>query len=115
VGELQRAGPGAAPAERRVMTVEDARGQTRATEVPVPPVEGGEQRLVARLRAGEEAAFAELVDRYHQSLVRLAMGYVPSRAVAEEVVQETWLAVVQGIDRFAGPDVRRSRPGSSAS
>jgi RNA polymerase sigma-70 factor (ECF subfamily) len=73
-----------------------------AAAEPVPMIDHPEQRLIARLRAGDEAAFAELVDRYHQSLIRLAMSYVSSRAVAEEVVQETWLAVVQGIDRFAG-------------
>jgi RNA polymerase sigma-70 factor (ECF subfamily) len=56
--------------------------------------------LVAALRAGEEAAFAALIDRYQASLVRLAMLYVPNRAAAEDVVQETWLGVLQGIDRF---------------
>ncbi|HEX9372721.1 MAG TPA: sigma-70 family RNA polymerase sigma factor [Roseiflexaceae bacterium] len=61
-----------------------------------------ELRLVAALRAGDEAAFATLIDRYHASLLRLAMLYVPSRAVAEEVAQETWLGVLQGIGRFEG-------------
>lgn len=59
-----------------------------------------EGEVVARLRDGDERAFAELVDLYHEALVRLAMTYVPNRAVAEEVVQETWLAVVRGVDRF---------------
>jgi RNA polymerase sigma-70 factor, ECF subfamily len=58
--------------------------------------------LIAGLRAGDEAAFARLVDRYHGSFVRLARHYVPSRAVAEEVAQETWLAVIEGIHRFEG-------------
>ena len=57
-------------------------------------------RLVNALRAGDESAFAALLERYHASLLRLAMVYVRNRAVAEEVVQETWLGVVQGIDRF---------------
>lgn len=61
-----------------------------------------EGRLIARLRAGDEAAFAGLVDRYHGPFVRLALHHVPSRAVAEEVAQETWLAVIEGIDRFEG-------------
>jgi RNA polymerase sigma-70 factor, ECF subfamily len=61
-----------------------------------------ERRLVERLRAGDEAAFAELVERHSPSLLRLARMYVPSRAVAEEVVQETWLGVLRGIDRFEG-------------
>ncbi len=59
-----------------------------------------DERLVAALRRGEEAAFAELVDRYNAALLRLAATFVRDRAVAEEVVQETWLGVLQGIDRF---------------
>ena len=61
-----------------------------------------EQRLVDSLRAGDELAFEMLIDRYHAPLLRLAMLYVPSRAVAEEVVQETWLGVLQGLARFEG-------------
>jgi RNA polymerase sigma-70 factor (ECF subfamily) len=57
-------------------------------------------QLVAALRRGDERAFASLLDMYHSSLVRLAMVYVGSRAVAEEVAQETWLGVIKGIDRF---------------
>jgi RNA polymerase sigma-70 factor (ECF subfamily) len=56
--------------------------------------------LVKAIAARDPDAFAFLLDRYHPSLVRLAQQYVPSRAVADEVVQETWLAVIQGIDRF---------------
>ena len=56
--------------------------------------------LVKALEARDADAFAYLLDRYHPALVRLAQQYVPSRAVAEEVVQETWLAVIEGIDRF---------------
>jgi RNA polymerase sigma-70 factor (ECF subfamily) len=59
-------------------------------------------QLVAELRVGDEAAFAKLVDDYGPTLLRLALAHVPSRAVAEEVVQETWLAVLRGIDRFEG-------------
>jgi RNA polymerase sigma-70 factor, ECF subfamily len=58
--------------------------------------------LVASLRSGDEEAFAELVRRWGPSLLRLAQVHVPSRSVAEEVVQETWLAVLRGIDRFEG-------------
>ena len=58
--------------------------------------------LVARLQTGDEAAFVELVHRYQDRLVRLAQSMVGSRAVAEEVTQETWLAVVRGIERFEG-------------
>lgn len=57
---------------------------------------------VAALRRGDEAAFLALVDRHHAALVRVATAYVGRRAVAEEVAQETWLAVVRGLDAFAG-------------
>ena len=56
--------------------------------------------LIAALRAGDENAFAELVDRLHPSLVRIARLYVSTHAVAEEVAQETWLGVLNGLDRF---------------
>ena len=59
-------------------------------------------RLIASLRAGDEAAFATLVRMYNRSLQRLARMFVSSDAVAEEVVQEVWLAVLTGLDRFEG-------------
>jgi RNA polymerase sigma-70 factor (ECF subfamily) len=58
--------------------------------------------LLDALRAGDEAAFASLVTRYHTRLLRFAESLVPSQAVAEEVVQDTWLGVVRGIHRFEG-------------
>ena len=58
--------------------------------------------LVEALRRREETAFVELVESYGASLLRLALTFVRSRAVAEEVVQETWLGVLKGIDRFEG-------------
>jgi RNA polymerase sigma-70 factor (ECF subfamily) len=58
--------------------------------------------LLNRLRGGDETAFQALVERHHAAMVRVAMAYVPSRAIAEDVAQETWLAVVQGLDRFEG-------------
>ena len=56
--------------------------------------------LIAALRAGDTDGFATLVDRHSPAMVRVAMAYVPSRAAAEEVVQETWIAVMRGIDGF---------------
>jgi len=56
--------------------------------------------LVARLLGGEEAAFAELVERFHTHLIRLALVFVRDRSVAEEVVQDTWVAVIQGLPAF---------------
>jgi RNA polymerase sigma-70 factor (ECF subfamily) len=61
-----------------------------------------EDDLVSRLRAREEAAFVTLVSELHTELLRTALRYVESRAVAEEVLQNTWLAVVGGINRFEG-------------
>jgi RNA polymerase sigma-70 factor (ECF subfamily) len=61
-----------------------------------------DQELVDRLRSGDETAFAELVRRYHRLMLRVARGYVRTDAVAEEVVQEAWLAVVRGVERFEG-------------
>jgi len=61
-----------------------------------------ESQLLEALRAGDEAAFAEVVRAYHSSLLRVAQIYVSSRAAAEEVVQETWEAVLAGIERFEG-------------
>jgi RNA polymerase sigma-70 factor, ECF subfamily len=56
--------------------------------------------LLARLRDGDEQAFTDLVGRYHSSMLRLALSFVSSQAVAEEVVQDTWLAVLRGLGRF---------------
>ena len=64
--------------------------------------QASEQDLVERLRAGDEEAFAELVRRYHRLMLRVARGYVRTDAIAEEVVQEAWIAVLRGIERFEG-------------
>ncbi len=58
--------------------------------------------LIKRLRDGDEEAFLALVARYQGSMLRLARSFVPSAAVAEEVVQDTWIGVLRGIDGFAG-------------
>jgi RNA polymerase sigma-70 factor, ECF subfamily len=72
------------------------RRRHRATQ---PPDEDAE--LVARLRAGDEQAFVALVARHHAAMLRLAGTFVSSTAVAEEVVQDTWVGVLRGIDGFA--------------
>jgi RNA polymerase sigma-70 factor, ECF subfamily len=61
---------------------------------------GLEQDLLDRLRAGDEDAFARLVERYHRQLIRIASAFVANGETAEEVAQETWLALLTGIDRF---------------
>ncbi|HEY6836365.1 MAG TPA: sigma-70 family RNA polymerase sigma factor [Gaiellaceae bacterium] len=61
-----------------------------------------ERELVDALRSGDEDAFRELVREYQPSLVRVARMYVPTQVAAEEVAAETWLAVLNGLDRFEG-------------
>jgi RNA polymerase sigma-70 factor, ECF subfamily len=61
-----------------------------------------DNELVAALKRGDEATFAALVDAWSPGLMRMAQMFVRDRAVAEEVVQETWIAVLRGIDRFEG-------------
>jgi len=58
--------------------------------------------IVERLRAGDEATFMMLVEEHQAAMLRIARMYVSSRAVAEEVVQEAWLGIVKGLDRFQG-------------
>ncbi len=65
-------------------------------------VEAAEAELLDALRAGEESAFVALVQQHHASILRVARIYVSNRATAEEVAQETWLAVLNGLDRFEG-------------
>jgi|SRR5579884_2002673 len=60
----------------------------------------GEHCLIKRLKAGDEAAFARLVEQYHSTLLLLARKYVRSQCSAEEVVQETWMGVLQGLASF---------------
>jgi RNA polymerase sigma-70 factor (ECF subfamily) len=79
-----------------------SRGVSGHRSEPAATPGGDETRLLAGLRAGDEQAFVQLLDRYHRSLVRLATVYVGSPAEAEEVAQETWLAVLRGLDRFEG-------------
>jgi RNA polymerase sigma-70 factor, ECF subfamily len=71
-------------------------------ESPAALVSAEEAELLARLRAGDERAFETLVDRHYGTMLAVARGYVKSRAVAEEVVQEAWLGVLKGLDRFEG-------------
>ena len=65
-------------------------------------VAGDESELLASLRAGDEAAFARLVDDWSRPMLLLARGFVSTEASAEEVVQDTWLAVIRGLDGFEG-------------
>jgi RNA polymerase sigma-70 factor, ECF subfamily len=64
--------------------------------------QGDEAALLAALRAGDERAFAHLVDLHQASLVRVARQYVPTQEIAEEVAQEAWLGLLRGLDTFEG-------------
>ncbi len=80
------------PIPHRAGLAPEARGSSREEE----------RSLLAALRRGDEAAFSRIVERYHASMVRVARLYVESAAVAEEVAQEAWLGVLQGLDGFQG-------------
>jgi RNA polymerase sigma-70 factor, ECF subfamily len=69
---------------------------------PAPGMLPSDAELVARLRGGDEAAFAALLDSWSRGMLRAARAYVASDEAAEDVVQETWLAITRGIDRFEG-------------
>jgi RNA polymerase sigma-70 factor, ECF subfamily len=69
---------------------------------PARKIADDELELLMRLRAGDQAAFLDLVAIHQSMLLRLACSFVSSQAVAEEVVQDTWLGVLRGIDDFAG-------------
>ncbi len=77
----------------------DARNETAPAD---------DAKLVQAIRDGDEAAFAGLVEELTGPLTRLALAHVPSRAIAEEVVADTWLAVLTGIDRFEGRSALRT-------
>jgi len=61
-----------------------------------------DRALVDRLRAGDEATFLSIVEKNHRAMIRVAMGYVSSEGVAEEVVQEAWVGILQGLHKFEG-------------
>jgi RNA polymerase sigma-70 factor, ECF subfamily len=69
---------------------------------PILCVMESDREFLLRLRSGDEQAFVGLVRRYHEPMVRLAASFVPNRAIAEEVVQDTWLAVLRGLEGFEG-------------
>ncbi|MCV7430875.1 sigma-70 family RNA polymerase sigma factor [Mycolicibacterium bacteremicum] len=80
-----------------------ARGcHERSDGVTVTVPGAGEAALVTALRGGDEAAVAALVEQHTPAMLGVARGYVPTHEIAEEVVQETWIALLKGIDRFEG-------------
>ncbi len=88
-------------------TYNDTIGTRGAFPQVTSPAKGGglakdDTALLDRLRTGDDSAFNDLVSRHHGALIRMAMGHVADREVAEEVVQDTWMAVIEGLDRFEG-------------
>ena len=75
---------------------------TAALAIASVAVADDDAALVGRLQSGDETAFVELVRRYQPRLLRLAESTVGRGAVAQEVTQDTWLAVFRGVDRFEG-------------
>jgi RNA polymerase sigma-70 factor, ECF subfamily len=73
----------------------------RRSALPAPQPDP-DAPLLDRLRSGDERAFMILVERYRPAMLRLAAGYVPSHAIAEEVVQDAWLGFLRGLGRFEG-------------
>ena len=71
-------------------------------------VPSDDRRVLEALRRGDENAFLALVNKHHAAMLRVASGYVSSRAVAEEVVQEAWLGVLKGLGSFEGRSSLRS-------
>lgn len=76
--------------------------RTQVVRATGPGLSREDMKLIARLRQGDEQAFDELVNKHHGALVRMALGHVADREVAEEVVQDTWMAVIEGLTRFEG-------------
>jgi RNA polymerase sigma-70 factor, ECF subfamily len=81
---------------------EAPRGKSTESKPRAADVACTEAELVQRLLSGDEQAFVRLVDKHHGSMLRLAQVFVSNRSVAEEVVQETWLAVIRGLVTFQG-------------
>ena len=86
------------------MTISAPPLQVRAeSDVPAPRVSGADDsELVDRLRRGDETAFATIVNGWSPMMFRVARSHVSTDASCEEVVQETWMAVIRGLDRFEG-------------
>lgn len=83
---------------QQASVIRDPRSDGRVAQVAAPD----DRSVIDALRRGDETAFTHLVDHYHASLRRVARLYVSNRAVAEEIVQDTWLGVIQGLWAFEG-------------
>lgn len=98
----------AAATTRRESIGQSPRALSNTPAVPPRSLPSDEQWLLTRLRQSDEQAFDELVTKHHGALIRMAMGHVGDREVAEEVVQDTWMAVIESLDRFEGRSALRT-------
>lgn len=91
---------------RQLRTPEERVGMLPNASLPPPPVRGTasveDQLLLRALRNRDEAAFSQVLDDHFPGMLRIALGYVSNTAIAEEVVQDTWVAAIEGIGRFEG-------------
>ena len=87
---------------KRLRRPEERVGTLSNAALPPPSTDSAEadDAIVGSLRRGDERAYAELIDQYYVPMLHVALTYVRSRDEAEEVIQDTWLAVISGIDRF---------------
>lgn len=90
--------PGEAPASARPGSLIGAASAVPGTRAP----KADDSAIVERLLMGDESAFAEIVTGWSPVMLRVARGHVSTEASCEEIVQETWMAVVRGLDRFEG-------------
>src|SRR5207237_719526 len=86
----------------RSLLVCPPRGGSMVEQTALARTISEDERVLAALRVGDEQAFLVLVQRLHPSMLHVALAFVPSRAVAEEVVQEAWLGVLKGLAQFEG-------------
>jgi RNA polymerase sigma-70 factor, ECF subfamily len=85
---------------RRLRRPEERVGNVTNADLPPPASSDDEAILIERIRANDNAAFEHVLDLYHSAMLRVAMNYVRSIEEAEEIIQETWIAVLSGIQRF---------------
>src|SRR3954468_18635831 len=94
------------------MRVVDSTSRTRSTDdrryAPGVVTSSTDDAIVAGVRSGDEAIFAQLLNDWSRSMLLLARTFVSTEASAEEVVQDTWLAVLRGIARFEGRSALRT-------
>ncbi len=99
VPNANRKGVGRIRSKESIVMNDTHQSQTEADELRLA---NQKLDLIQSLRNGDEKAFSILIDRYYSSLLRLAMTFVPNQGAAEQVVEETWMGVLEGIVRFEG-------------